>query len=114
MDLFGPSMTTLEHALDIRAAKQRVVASNLANIDTPGYIAQRIDFDAAMRNAEATGSVNPMVEESSAPGHSLDGNNVNLEGELSELSRNKLMYNVTAQIMASKLRQVAMIAEQEQ
>lgn len=114
MDLFGPSMTTLEHSLDVRVAKQRVIASNLANIDTPGYTAQRIHFDAAMRDAEATGSVDPEVEASTAPARSLDGNNVSLESELSELSRNKLMYNVTAQIMASKLRQVAMIAEQEQ
>jgi flagellar basal-body rod protein FlgB len=44
-------------ALVLRAERQRVIASNIANADTPGYAARDLDFKAAMSNA--TGSSLP-------------------------------------------------------
>ncbi|WPB57743.1 flagellar basal body rod protein FlgB [Xylophilus sp. GOD-11R] len=41
-------------ALVLRAERQRVIASNIANADTPGYAARDMDFASALRNA--TGS----------------------------------------------------------
>ena len=47
-------------ALVLRAERQRVIASNIANADTPGYQARDFDFAAALRNASASsGSTGP-------------------------------------------------------
>lgn len=43
-------------ALVLRAERQGVIASNIANADTPGYAARDMDFKAAMANATGTGS----------------------------------------------------------
>jgi len=42
-------------ALVLRAERQRVIASNIANADTPGYVARDVDFKAAMSNATGGG-----------------------------------------------------------
>ena len=109
MDIFDSSMTILEKSLDVRSAQQRIVASNLANIDTPGYVAQKLDFETSLANAlkEEPGPL--VVNPSSEPALALDGNNVNLEDELSDMSRNRMMYSVTAQILAAKLRQLSTV-----
>jgi len=46
-------------ALGLRAERQRVIASNIANADTPGYVARDINFKQAM--AEATGGANRLA-----------------------------------------------------
>jgi flagellar basal-body rod protein FlgB len=44
-------------ALNLRADRQRLIASNIANADTPGYVARDMDFKQALR--EATGAIQP-------------------------------------------------------
>ena len=119
MELFDQSLTVMEKSLDLHMANQRLVSSNLANVDTPGYKAQRIDFEASMDKAiqeaeatpagEPTPPATPIIFPSAEPSLTLDGNNINLETELSELSRNKLMYSLTSQIVAAKLRQLSTV-----
>src|SRR5262245_36375488 len=111
MELIPDSIQTMQKALDIRAANQRVIASNLANIDTPGYVAQRVNFEASMRNALDEIEQPVIVESSTAAPSSLDGNNVALETELGEMSRNKTMYNLIAQMLANKFRQISTIVD---
>ncbi|MES2877256.1 MAG: flagellar basal body rod protein FlgB [Pseudomonadota bacterium] len=43
-------------ALVLRAERQRVIASNIANADTPGYVARDLDFKEAMNKATGSGS----------------------------------------------------------
>jgi flagellar basal-body rod protein FlgB len=56
--IFDQTFRNLERALDIRMARQGVLAGNLANVDTPGFVPRDIDFAAAMRAADpsSTGS----------------------------------------------------------
>ena len=42
-------------ALTLRSERQRLLASNIANADTPGYVARDMDFAAALRQATGTG-----------------------------------------------------------
>ena len=42
---------TLEHYMDLLSARQKVVASNIANADTPGYKTKDIDFQSEFRSA---------------------------------------------------------------
>ena len=72
-------------ALVIRAERQRVIASNIANVDTPGYSAHNLDFKEAMNAASGSSqnqlslspgqSALPMRTQKTNPGHiPLPGN----------------------------------------
>lgn len=45
------TMGFYQHALNLRAKRQMVLSSNIANADTPGYKARDFDFSAALRHA---------------------------------------------------------------
>ncbi len=85
MSASDPVAATLGTALDGLLLRQRVVADNIANIDTPGFIASSVDFESSLRGALADGTltdgdVSPAVTRSSAtPG--ANGNNVDLSAE---------------------------------
>ncbi len=73
----------LRSALTGLAMRQRTTADNVANINTPGFLAGRVQFEDALRAAVADGgmtSVGPTVARSLEPTRE-DGNNVNLEAE---------------------------------
>ena len=96
-----------EKALAVRVYRQQVIASNIANADTPGYQAVDIDLSAAMRLANGA----PLTLNVSAPGHlasvaispypltypvplqpSADGNTVDMDVERAKFAENALMY----------------------
>lgn len=77
-------MNTLGHALDLTVVRQRIVAENVANIDTPGYQTRDLDFRHELQRA--------VEGDSDAPGAPLvhavpnleqrpDGNNVSIDRE---------------------------------
>ncbi|MCU1579287.1 MAG: flagellar biosynthesis protein FlgB [Rhodoglobus sp.] len=84
MDAVFDSVTfnALSSALDGLAARQRAIANNVANVNTPGYQAQRVSFEDALAKsvAEGNGHVAPTTKVSLDPTR-LDGNNVNLDTE---------------------------------
>ena len=51
MRIFDPTLATLERALDARLLRQNVLAGNLANANTPGFVPREVDFAAAMRES---------------------------------------------------------------
>ena len=69
-------------ALDGLALRQRAIANNIANVNTPGYTAKRVQFEDAIARSVAAGNgaANATVERSLEPTR-LDGNNVNLDTE---------------------------------
>jgi flagellar basal-body rod protein FlgB len=69
-------------ALDGLALRQRTIANNIANVNTPGYTAKRVQFEDAIARSVAAGNgaANATVERSLEPTR-LDGNNVNLDTE---------------------------------
>jgi flagellar basal-body rod protein FlgB len=69
-------------ALDGLAARQRAIANNIANVNTPGYRAQRVSFEDALAAsvADGDGRVRASTAASLEPTR-LDGNNVNLDTE---------------------------------
>ncbi len=82
--------------------RQEVIASNIANVDTPGYqtrdVEMPVDFSAAIEDA---GSL--IVEASDLPSHN-DGNNVSLDREARLLSENTMKFNVAAQLVRIELK----------
>ena len=53
------SITALNSALDGLALRQRVIANNIANIQTPGFHAGKVSFESALADAVASGSGAP-------------------------------------------------------
>ncbi|PQZ96467.1 flagellar basal body rod protein FlgB [Arthrobacter sp. MYb227] len=72
----------LESALDGLASRQRAIANNIANVNTPGYHARRVDFEAALTRSVANrdGKSAATTSTSLEPTR-LDGSNVNLDTE---------------------------------
>lgn len=94
---------TVERALDGAALRQRVTADNIANAMTPGYRAQRVDFEASLSAALRAGrpdSATIAVRDSGGAAK-LDGNNVNLEEEMT--GRNSLHYQALIEAANHKL-----------
>jgi flagellar basal-body rod protein FlgB len=74
---------TLHQALNGLATRQRVIADNIANIQTPGFQAERVMFEDSLAQAVAAGdptTARTDIKWSLEPTR-LDGNNVNLDHE---------------------------------
>jgi len=97
------SATALRSALDGLAARQRATADNVANINTPHYLAARVDFEDALRSAVegGTGSASATTSRSVAPTRE-DGNNVNLDSETLSNVETSLRYDLVVRAMDGK------------
>ena len=89
--------SALKAALDGLAQRQRVTADNIANINTPGFLAGRVDFESSLRGAIANGE-NPasavsVVARSLEPTN-VNGNNVNLDSETVSATETGLRYQL--------------------
>jgi len=93
----------LEHYMDLLSVRQKLVASNIANADTPGYHTQDLDFQAELRNA--AGGL-PQVSDVGGLQVKNDGNNVSLDREARLLAENALRFQVASQLMKTQLRSV--------
>jgi flagellar basal-body rod protein FlgB len=128
MKLFDKTLGTLERALDARLLRHNVLAGNLANAETPGFVPREVDFSAAMAQAaaarEAPGAVGgtgpageiPLALAGSGPGPGgspvvatqgsgagLDGNAVDVDRALTALAENAIQYGATARAAGKKL-----------
>jgi flagellar basal-body rod protein FlgB len=76
------TINALSSALDGLASRQRSIANNIANINTPNYLAQRVSFEDALAASvkEGSGRVTATTANSLEPTQ-LNGNNVNLDTE---------------------------------
>jgi flagellar basal-body rod protein FlgB len=96
----------IQTALRGLAARQRVIATNVANAQTPGYLAGRVDFESALREVSGTsrsGSVTPTVSRSTDPVN-LNGNNVSLDNETVGLVDTTMRYQLMVEAMNAKFR----------
>ena len=95
----------IEHYMDLLSARQKLVASNIANVDTPGYKTKDIDFQFEFMSL--TKGVSPNAVE--APGLVVknDGNNVSMDREARLLAENALRFNLATNLMKAQLKMVA-------
>jgi len=78
-----------------------VVASNIANADTPGYQTKDVDFDSELQS-QMSGS-KPSVIEVSGLKNKNDGNNVDVDREARLLAENALRFSVASNLAHSEL-----------
>ena len=102
------STAAVRSALDGLAARQRATADNIANINTPHYLASRVDFEGALRQAVGSGSgaAATTVSQSVAPTRE-DGNNVNLDVETLSSTDTQLRYQLLTQAASTQLGMVS-------
>ena len=89
--------------LDLTADQMKVTASNMANIDTPGYKTQGFDFEQAMGSAMQGG---PVVGEVSGLVARPDGNTVSLDRESLDLAKSQLQFRTGVALMKSEFSRV--------
>jgi flagellar basal-body rod protein FlgB len=112
-------ITDLERVLDFHLARHSVLASNLANAETPGFKARDLQFSdalAAAQRVEAPESPSvPGASEAQAPRQDpgfveverepsgVDGNGVRLEQAMAEVSANRLRYDTALEIAKRRM-----------
>jgi flagellar basal-body rod protein FlgB len=100
MSLLDTTQLALESAMRGSMLRQSLLTNNLANVDTPGYQAEDVNFQGALASAIQSGQsptnvgFSPYTESGT---NSADGNGVSAEQESADLSENGLLYeNLTA------------------
>ena|SRR5215475_3758262 len=121
-DLFSSTFDVLHKTLDLRQQRHTVLASNIANAETPGFIAKDMRFEEALRAAATPPPPSPLmrthpehlpllqptsirnvqgtlvVTPSDDVGHDL--NTVSIDQEMAKLTTNTLHYNASAEILS--------------
>ncbi|MDD2851644.1 MAG: flagellar basal body rod protein FlgB [Desulfuromonadaceae bacterium] len=127
--IFSDTIGVLGKSIDLRAKNQNVIASNVANAETPNYVPKVLAFEEELQGAlkkessgrrpssvpnprhiplrgvGATGSVEYVtgqVVEKPAKTPGRDGNAVEIENEMGRLAENQIMFNASVQLLSKK------------
>lgn len=128
MRVFDNTLARLERALDVRLVRENVLATNVANVDTPHFKPKDVDFTASMAVIEGAATNNQGVSLPVAPtvgatspdshgisardlaivdvpagGGSFDGNTVDLDRTMVAMAENALQYGASARAAGKKL-----------
>jgi flagellar basal-body rod protein FlgB len=104
--LIDPVFDGLARALDVHHRRHDVLATNLANVETPGFRAQEVDFRSALarafeRTAEPA-APGALVEDTSAPARA-DGNTVDLDLQMAKLADNAGRYTALTRLLGKRI-----------
>ena len=112
-NLFDKTFDALGKSLDMHLLRHEVIADNIANAETPGFKARRVDFENELSRAvEATDggasgtrdiasvSANIFEDEKSEKGQDL--NTVDMDREMSAMTKNDIQYSALAQAVSKK------------
>jgi flagellar basal-body rod protein FlgB len=105
----------LENYLKLTAAREKIISSNMANIDTPGYRTRDINFESELNRAMSEGSMQmadgtetvqmlPVVRQLQGLMERPDGNNVSLDREGLEMAETQLRYALAIQLLKDDFR----------
>jgi flagellar basal-body rod protein FlgB len=92
----------IERYMDLVSTRQKLVASNIANADTPGYKTRDLDFAAELRSMIPSST--PGVLEVQGLKTKNDGNNVSIDREARLLTENDMRFNIATQMMKSEIK----------
>ncbi len=119
------SLSVFSQALNLRTQRHQVLASNIANADTPYFKARDFKFESAMQNALAgrmqaggvslTTTSSGHINGGSASGaaqlqyrketqSAVDGNTVDMDVERSQIAENAMQYQILTQLISDKFK----------
>ncbi len=126
LGLFGGTLALLQRTLNLRSAQHQALSANIANADTPNYRSFEVAVAEELRKQRpdgrhlemartrpehmpqpATGATERITLRPAAPpGFNLrtDGNTVDIDRAMGDLSENTLKYKTSAQLLSSKLK----------
>jgi len=87
--------------MNVVSMRQKLVASNIANADTPGYKTQDLDFHSSLLTAMDGGKPDPVEVRGLTTRN--DGNNVDLDREARLLAENAMRFSAASNLMHSQL-----------
>lgn len=116
-------LNIINKALDGAWQKQTTIANNLANVNTPGYKRQTVNFEDALRAELGKAQMvpmtkthanhidphfpsNPEVVTLSDRSYRLDGNNVDVDVENAEMAKNAIYYNALTERVTSQYNRI--------
>jgi len=91
----------IEQYMNLVSARQKLVASNIANADTPGYQTKDLDFRSELQSQMP--GFKPNVMEVSGLKNKNDGNNVDMDREARLLAENALRFSVASNLAHSEI-----------
>jgi flagellar basal-body rod protein FlgB len=94
----------VERYMNLLSARQKLVASNIANADTPGFKTKDIDFQTEL--ASQMGNQGPSATEVSGLKTKNDGNNVDMDRESRLLAENALRFAVASSLARSEIQSI--------
>ncbi len=106
------SVNMLQGYLKVLTDRQQMIASNMANVDTPGYHTKDVNFGAAMRQVMDEGDtgsgvrLEPASIETDGLPERPDGNNVNIDRESMLMAQTQLQFQLGVQLVKSDLSMV--------
>lgn len=108
MDLFDTTQIGLERALMGSSMRQTAIAQNIANVNTPGYRRQDVDFQTALAAAwkggeSAVEHVTPTVSADPNAIMRADGSSVDIDNEAATQSKNGLQYEALSSLMKARV-----------
>ena len=127
--LFDSAMQTLAAGLDGLALRRDVISRNIANVDTPGYHAQTVLFEDTLQKAQSGQQAMAMevthaahlavpsqtslmrVEARTGGSARADGNNVDVDVELAQMSETDVRYQALSTLISKKLALLKTIAQ---
>jgi flagellar basal-body rod protein FlgB len=130
--LEGPVLSVLEKGLDASSLRQKVLADNVANVDTPEFKRSDVDFQAVLGAALVNEGENLPLKRTSPQhisdmnngqeqvvktdnGTSLrnDGNNVDIDREMTNVAENGIYYNAATRTISSQLNLLRMVIQEK-
>ncbi len=108
--MFGRTISLIESAMNGAGLRHRVISSNIANVDTPGYKRLQVSFEEGLAQLTESlvttdpkhvsglkqGIPSPQVKKDETTSMRVDGNNVDVDVEMAELTKNSIYYNTLA------------------
>ena len=107
---------TLAKSLDGLGIRHRVIANNIANVETPGFTRSSVRFEEMLKQelewggqrplTQRIGGIQPEVVPDYVSPARPDGNNVSIDREMAELAKNNLRYEALVQLLNLKVSMV--------
>ncbi len=107
-------MNFIESQLSVASKRQQVLSANIANVDTPGYRAQDVTFEERLELLNLVGTAGRhMTNAATSSGFRMfdvdtktkpNGNTVDLDRELTEVTKNGLQFVTLMQFLQNKMR----------
>ena len=103
------SIALLSKMMEMSTGRQKVIAHNIANANTPGYTRRELDFEDKLKEILSSGSLEDLhklkgevvLDESGTPRN--DGKNINITEEMNEMSQNGVMFSLMQKAFKSRV-----------